>query len=93
VLVVAQEDGVDAAQLLGRDGGAEELVAAGAETEIVVLARRVERRIGEQAQLADLDEQGGRADVGQPESCGHSSPSSVGESSGSSRGGAPGSQP
>ena len=63
VMVVADEDGVDGAELRSRDRRAHELARHRAPAEEVAFARRVERRIGEDAPAADLDEGCRPADV------------------------------
>ena len=65
VMVVAEQHGVDRRQLVRRDRRAGDLVRGRSPAELVVAARRVERRIGEQRPAAQLDQRGRSADVGE----------------------------
>jgi hypothetical protein len=67
VMVVADQDGVDRAELVGRDRRSGDLARRRAPAEEVAPAGRVERRIGEDPPAADLDQERRTADVGEPQ--------------------------
>jgi hypothetical protein len=62
VLVVAEQDGVDAAERLGGQRRPGQLVRPGAEPERVVAPRLVEGRVGQQPERADLEQRGRASD-------------------------------
>ena len=64
VVVVGEQDGVDRPEVGGGDRGPGQLDRARAPAEVVLPARGVERRIGQQAPAVDLDQRRRPADVG-----------------------------
>jgi hypothetical protein len=76
VVVVGEEDRVDRQEVGRRDRRSGELARRRAPPEVVLPARRIERRIGQQAPAVDFDQRGRSADVRDPEDFGWSVPAS-----------------
>ncbi len=65
MLVVAEQHRVDLADRVGRQRGARQLLQL--HMRQLIVARRIEGRIGEQAKAVDLDQRSGTADQGDGE--------------------------